>query len=76
MVKGTIMRVGNSWSLVLPKALRSQLGWFPGDIIQMEPVDNALVLQNTTQRNVKPITIVREDGDKRYGSTQRAVRVS
>lgn len=63
------MRVGNSWSLVLPKALRSKLGWFPGDIIVMQPVKNALVLQNTTQHDVQPTNTVRENGDTRYSRT-------
>lgn len=63
------MRVGNSWSIVLPKALRSQLGWFPSDIVQVEAIDGMLVIQNTTQRDVRPISVKRDDGDHRSRTT-------
>lgn len=70
----TIIRVGNSVGVILPKTVRDQVGFKPGDKVFVEPDRNghSLVLHKKG-KGIKPITITPEfynwlEGfNKRYG---------
>jgi antitoxin component of MazEF toxin-antitoxin module len=73
MKLGRIVKLGNSWGVVMPVTIRRELRWFPGDDIDFHIHEDVLMLRNATHHDIEPITIKRQDFDKRFRRTQRSV---
>lgn len=69
MKAGRLRKVGNSMAVLIPAALRREMNWWEGDEMELLVMGNTVTLHNPSKHDVKPITIVREDGDKRYSRT-------
>lgn len=69
MKVGRLTKVGNSWAVVIPAVTRRELRWFPGDEVLIEIQDSALLLRNTTQHDVQPITVRQDYGNGRVRRT-------
>lgn len=52
MTVGRLSRRGNAWAVVIPADIRRELQWWPGDEIEIRPLDGNLMLSNATQHPV------------------------
>lgn len=67
MADSRLVRIGNSIGMVVPKNTLRELGWWQADTIRYEVQDGRLIIENVTQKRVKPVHITREYGDEISG---------
>ena len=65
MIEGRITRIGDSWGVILPKPLRDRLNWWPRDTVVLIETKDGLLLQNSTQQDVKLVSRVKTDDVRR-----------
>lgn len=73
MRKGILFRIGNSEGVVIPVALRRRLGWWQGDALTMEERDGQLIIENITQKGVRPIHTRSSYGDQQSRGLKRPI---
>lgn len=64
MTKGRLSRRGNAWAVVIPADIRRELQWWPGDEIELRPLDGNLMLSNATQHGVQLVKRKEEYADQ------------
>jgi antitoxin component of MazEF toxin-antitoxin module len=53
MQQSRLLRVGNSFGVIVPLPTLRELGWFESDTIEQRVVDGRLMLENRTQHPVQ-----------------------
>lgn len=65
MKVGTVIQIGNSVGVIIPRSALRELGWWPGDKLVQEVKENEFTLRNVALIGVKPTHIRRSYGDRK-----------
>lgn len=65
MAAGKLIKIGDSYGVIVPSLIRREANWWPGDTLLIEPTEDGILLRNTTQHDVKPTLTRKQYGDGR-----------